>query len=226
MKNLFFVLFALLFTAGGYATENDSLSRNLDSFHALVVFGNIKVEMKRAEQPSVTITSKTYDISKVTTMVEKGTLTLKSNAIGDEKEVIVTLYYKSLDNIKVDAGANIVSTDTLKAINLTIKLVKGSLMRGKVKTENLIVILGQGSEARLSGTTKELSVNSNSGSLFDSYKLISQIADIKANTGGKVNILVKKKIKAKAKMGAVINYKGKPKIESIEPAMGGAINKL
>ncbi|RLD36383.1 MAG: hypothetical protein DRI74_09185, partial [Bacteroidetes bacterium] len=126
MKNLFFILFALLFTAGGYAAENDSLSRNLDSFHALVVFGNIKVEMKRAEQPSVTITSKTYDISKVTTMVEKGILTLKSNAIGDEKEVMVTLYYKSVDNIKVDAGANIVSTDTLKAINLTIKLVKGS----------------------------------------------------------------------------------------------------
>ena len=159
-------------------------------------------------------------------MVEKGKLTLKSNAIGDEKEVMVTLYYKSLDNIKVDAGANIVSTDTLKAVNLTLKLVKGSLMRGIVQTENLIITLTQGSEARLSGTTNELSVTSNSGSFFDSYSLISETADVVANTSGKANLYVKKKIKAKAKMGSVINYKGAPRIESVEPTMGGVINKL
>ena len=226
MKKLLFSLVILAIAANGFSANNDSLSRNLDSFHALVVFGNIKVNLIKADQPSVIITSKTYDISKVTTMVEKGKLTLKSNAIGDEKEVIVTLYYKTLDNIKVDAGANIVSTDTLKAINLTLKLVKGSLMRGIVKTENLIITLTQGSEARLSGTTNELSVTSNSGSFFDSYSLISEIADVVANTGGKVNLYVKKKIKAKSKMGSVINYKGAPRIESIEPTMGGVINKL
>lgn len=226
MKYLVLSFIVLLGTIHSYAAESDSLSRNLDSFHALVVFGNIKVEMKKADKPSLVMTSKTWDISKVTTMVEKGVLTLKSNAIGDEKEVMVTLYYKSVDNIKIDAGANIVGTDTIKAVNLTLKLVKGSLMRGVVKTENLIVTLGQGSEARISGATEELSVTSNSGSKFDSYKLISQIAEVKANTGGKVNIFVKKKIKAKAKTGSVVNYKGHPKIESVEPTLGGEINKL
>jgi len=226
MKNLVLSIIALFISWSSFAVETDSLSRNLENFHALNVFGNIKVEMKKADKPSLVITSKTYDVSKVTSMVEKGVLNLKSNAIGDEKEVMVTLYYTTIDNIKVDAGANIVGTDTLKATNLTLKLVKGSLMRGIIKTENLIVTITQGSEVRLSGVTNELSVISNSGALFDSYPLISQIADIKTNTGGRVNVFVKQKIKAKAKMGGIVNYKGAPKIESVEPIMGGEINKL
>jgi hypothetical protein len=225
MKNILISAILVMAFINVNAAVTDSLSRNLDDFHALKLFGNIKLTLKKSTSNSLIMTSKTYDISKVITKVDKGVLTLKSNAMGDAKEVIITLYYKSIDEIKVDAGANIVQTDTLDATNLTIKLVKGSLMRGIVSTGGLTITLNQGSEIRLSGTAKNLWVTSNTGAYFDSFKLIARNAEVKAATGGKINVTAKDKIKASAKMGGVIVYKGNPKAESVEPGSGGEIIK-
>ncbi len=226
MKTFVLLILSLVLSSQAFSLPNDTLSRNPGDFHALVVFGNIKVKMVKSDSTFLTMSSGNYDVNKVITKVEKGVLTLRSNAIGDSKEVFVTLYFKTLDNIKVDAGANVVQTDTIASPSLTIKIVKGSLMRALVETENLTVTATQGSEIRLAGTAKNLSVTSNSGAFFDSFALISISADVKANTGGKINLYVKENIKAKAKTGAVINYKGNPKTESVEPVMGGEINKV
>ena len=226
MKKIISLLSFFIMTISITAAPTDTITRSLEDFHALVVFGNIKVEMRKAETNSLTMYSHYYDIAKVTTMVVKGILQLKSNAIGDEKEVIVKLFYKNIDDLKVDAGANIVKTDSIIVEDLHIKVTKGSLCRMLIRAQKLDVEINQGSEFRAYGSAKNISVVSNSGALFDCYSLITNNAEIRANTGGKINIFVKDKITAFSQTGSIINYKGKPKIESVDPSMGGTINKL
>ena len=225
MKKLFFAGILLLMAAAGFA-QKDSLSRNLENFHGLVVFGNIKLTLHFGDENKISLQSSTYDLSKVIVSVDKGILTVRSNALGDEKEVVAVLTCKSLDQIKTDAGANIVESDTIRGTTVMLKAVKGSLMRVKVAAANLQITSTQGSEIRVQGKAGFFVAKSASGALIDAYKLKAFDAEATANMGGKINLLVTGSIRAKAATGGIINYKGNPEKESTEPKMGGEIHKL
>lgn len=219
------ILFGLIISFSSLFANTNTITRNLEDFHIIDIFGNIKITMIQSDSNKAVLSSDLYDISKVTTSVENGKLKIKSNGIGEKNEVFVVLYFKTVDDLTLDGGANLVKSDTLKATNFYLKAVKGSLVQAKIIAENLTVIVNQGSEIRLKGSAKIITVNSNTGGLLDATPMNIKEADLSAVSGGKIYITVTEKITAKAKLKGKINYKGNPKIESIDPSSGGEINK-
>lgn len=201
-------------------------TRNLNDFNILKVFGNIKVDLIKSDSTYIILESDVVTLDKLTTKVEGTVLTVKSLAMGDKKEVFAKIYYKSIEEITADGGANIAKTDTLRADKFTIKVLKGSLARVHVVATKVEASVGQGAELRLLGRADELDASAGSGGLFDGFGFTAKMADVKANTGGKINVLVTDDLRARANSGGAIVYKGKPKKESVDPSMGGSITKL
>lgn len=224
MKKIVFIIFFSSLSLTNLFAAN-SLSRNLDDFHSIDVFGNIKITLIKGDSTKMMMKSEQYDLSKVTTIVKNGELKIKSSGLGDKNEVYIILYYKNINELTLDAGGNLIKTDTLKSNKFDLKVAKGSLAVAIFEVKELGVIVSNGGEARIYGRTDKITVNSNAGSLLDAYKLQISEADIFATTGGRININVIDKISAKARLGGVINYKGNPKTESVDPSSGGKINK-
>ncbi|MBN2747028.1 MAG: DUF2807 domain-containing protein [Bacteroidales bacterium] len=218
-------LFVFLFV-GFHSFAQQKISRNIENFHSLDAFGNLKIELRRSDSTKIILKADVYDISKVKTIVEQGVLKIKSNGIGDKNEVMVIVYFKDLKDITIDGGTNIFKTDTLKANDLYIKVLKGSLMSSKINCKNLIITANSGGEARLYGKTKTINAVANTGGLVDLATISAKEADLTAISGGKINVTVTEKLTARAKMKGVISYKGNPKTESVEPVSGGRIIKL
>jgi hypothetical protein len=220
---LSFIIF-IAFSAPSYALN--SVSRNLETFHSVEVFGNIKLKMVKSDSSYLIISSELFDISKVTSMIENGRLKLKSTGIGDKNEVFITLYFSEIKELSLDASANLVSADSFITESFWLKVAKGSLCQAKFNVTNLDVVVANGGEARIYGFADKIAVNANGGGLLDANKMKISSADLFATSGGKINIKVTEKIDAKARLGGVINYSGNPKVESIDPSSGGKINKL
>lgn len=218
-------LLLLLMTVSASLFALSKVTRNLESYHELQVFGNVKLTLVQSDTLRVTLSSDLVDVGKVSTKIEKGELKIRSNAIGDEKEVLVTLYFKSLDRIGLDGGANLVTAPVIEAENLHLRIVKGSLMRAPLKVKNLTVIVLHGANVWLKGDVDFMDATVSSGAMLDTDKTKLKKADILATTGGKIFLTVIEEIKARAKLGGSIQYKGNPKKESVDPSTGGTITK-
>jgi hypothetical protein len=216
----------ILILVGQISFAQQKVSRNLENFHSLDAFGNLKIELRRGDSTKIVLKSDVYDLSKVKTIVEQGVLKIKSNGIGDKNEVAIIVYFKDLKDITIDGGTNIFKTDTLKSNDLYIKVLKGSLMSGKINCTNLIITANSGGEARLYGKIDRINAVANTGGLVDLMTIAAKEADLSAISGGKINVTVTEKLTARAKLKGVISYKGNPKTESIEPVSGGRIIKL
>jgi hypothetical protein len=224
MKKYVLILFSLLAMLPGlFASEQ--LTRKIQDFHTLDVFGNIKITLIKADTAKVVLQSDLYELAKVTTVVEKGRLKVRSNGMGDKNEIIATIYFTSIVDLKLDGGANVVQSDTLKSDNLDIRAAKGSLMRAPIQVKKLTLIVLHGSEVRLLGKADEVDATANSGGVLDMEKATVKVADLLATSGGKLYMYVTEKINARAKLGGVITYKGNPKTESVDPSSGGKIVK-
>lgn len=223
MKSILFIL-SILITTTTFAQSK--VERNLEDFHKLSVFGNIKIELKKGKTNSISLSAKMYDVSKVTTAIDNGELVIRSGAIGEEKETFVVLTFKELDYIKADAGANIFKSSVIEAKNIEIKSLKGSLISLDVQCKSLNLSVNQGGEARLGGSTDNLYIKAYAKAFINCYKMDSKNVEVNAGSGSIVKVNATEKIKAKSKTGASVEYKGSPKTESVEPVLGGKIIKL
>ncbi len=130
-----------------------------------------------------------------------------------DQQVKVIVGYESLHNIRANAAASVYSQDTLFAESLSLNATSASSININAVTKNLDLNANSGGQIVLAGSTSFIKGNANSGGTIKAEEVTSITGDVKANSGGQVNIFVQDYLKASANSGGSIGYKGDPKVD-------------
>lgn len=199
--------------------------REVKSFSELRIFGNIKAVLITGE-PRVMIETKNIDPDNIKTENKNGELKvrLRKNLFKKGKKVFVKIYFQDLDALTTQADAEVEIEDPLIQPVFTLKATSGSHVKMAIESENLKVKAYQGGQGQIKGKTDTLEAYVNTGGILSSTDLVVQYANINMNTGGKGEITVNKKLKARINTGADFSYYGKPEIKDVNTSLGGTVS--
>jgi len=226
MKKIFLFSLVLAPYLNNFGQKIDE--RALDSFKIVNVFGNMEVQLLKADKERMVINSQEVDVSKISSRLEKNELRISMNndLFSASKKVLIKLYYKKMVEINCTGGASIVSDDIIKGDKLNFNAASGGNISLNLDVNILEASVGQGSVISLQGNVNYQKVNANLGGTYDAFELISDDAVVKANTGGKVKVYAAKLLDASAYTKGYVGYKGKPEKTNFDTSTGGEIRDV
>ena len=226
LNNFFLLVVAMLLSANLSAQkwEKDWTGE----FSRLVVFGRVNVEIAPDGSGKITCSAEGLNTDAVKVTFKGGECVIKVNNLMKKEEnfdVKIVLGYNQLEFISVGGGAVVYSNEIVDLANAEIKALSGGQFEAKIMGKNVNIDLMQGAQMTLEGESENLFVNCNTGALLQAKELFVVKADLKANTGGIINIGEVSELKSRANTGGVITYLGEPKIFEVNTKLGGVVQQ-
>jgi len=221
-KNLILLVFILL---PFYITAQGFQEREVEAFSELKIFGNIKASLKIGE-PKVRIETEGIDPDIIKTEVKDGELhvRLRKGLFKKDEKIFVEIYFQDLDALTTLADADVQVEKPIIQPVFKLKATSGSHVKMAIESENFEIKAYQGGQGEIIGETDTLNAYVNTGGILSATDLIVQRANVKMNTGGKGEITVKEKIKARINTGSDFSYFGKPDNKDINTFLGGTVS--
>lgn len=195
--------------------------RNVGDFTALKVYDKINVELISSEATRVETES-----AEVETINKNGELKIRMMPakILQGGNVIVKVYYQTLNEVQASQGATVFSRETLQASRLTLVSNEGSKVNLTVEADRLSGKTNSGGELRLNGSATHLDGIANSGGMLLLAELEADTATVAANAGGFAEVAVSQSVSATARGGGIIDVYGDPSDRTTKYFLGGTIN--
>ncbi|QXP73127.1 head GIN domain-containing protein [Tenacibaculum sp. HL-MS23] len=223
MKKLVFIC---LFLMPIVASAQTTLTKQLGEFSTVKVYNGIDLELVKSDENKIIVTGEKTD--KVSIKNKNNTLKIALNfpeTTADGK-VKITLYYASLlETIDANEGATITGKK-IEQSQIEIKAQEGAFINIVVDVKHLMVKSVSGAVIKLSGTTKNQTVEANLGGIYHGYNLIvSDLNYVRAGSGSKVEVQAGETLDAKVSFGGSIFYKGTPEVFKDKKVIGGVIEQ-
>jgi len=232
------ISFSLLLSALFYLSANAQIENiKINDFQVIYVFGPFRVDLVKADAPSVKIDYHGVDKEAITVKSKDGDLTIrfKNKDFVDFEDgpwrrnrvrfTNVTIYYTQLEAIEARAGALIESTETINAKKIFLVSKMGSQMKLSINAQNLELESSMGSEVDLSGVADRLTVRSKMGSDVNASALKSQHVTVSSSMGSEVSVYAEDELDASADFGASITYRGNPSMRHTSKFLGAEVNR-
>lgn len=209
--------------SGNKVTEE----RTVDPFTSVKVSSGLDCEVVQANTQKVTVEADDNVIKGIKTYVENGTLIIDSkfsnyiNVSSKKIRVEVPL----IAGLETTSGSSLVTKNTLKGTNITLKSSSGSDLNASIEYENVTAKTSSGSEQNLSGKALKLSTETSSGSEINAENLIANDVTSKSSSGSSTNVHPLVNLTAKASSGSSIDYEGNPKNIEKDESSGGSVDK-
>jgi hypothetical protein len=219
MKYLLFVF--LLATQITYAQE----TRQIGPFNSLIVSGKLEVYLEQGETDQVIIESADYPEGELNISLKGSTLKLSlvDGWIKGDRRLRLRVQYRSLDEIRVLAGAAVSSREVITADRLELKAGSGAEVDLQLEVNTLESAATEGARMELSGTVKNQYATANTGGEYDASRLASDHTEVKSNTGGLARVVANEHLDAVANTGGRIQYSGDPQEKYTRSNLAGEI---
>jgi hypothetical protein len=226
MKIIVLISFLLLSVWKVTAQKIDE--RALDSFRIVNVFGNMEVQLIKADKERMVINSLEVDVKKINSHTEKNEIWIEMNneLFSASKKVRIKLYYKTISEISSSGGASVISEDIIKADKMNFNAATGGNIALTLDVNILDANVGQKSVISFEGNVNSQKISASLGGTYDAFELISDDAVVKANTGGKIKVYVSKLLDAAVSTKGYVGYKGKPEKTNFDSATDGEIRDV
>ena len=208
------------------ASAQTTITKKLGEFTTIKVFNGINLELVKSTENKIIITGQKAE--KVTVKNKNNTLkvALKFPETTADGKVRITVYYESILQV-IDANEG--ATVTGKGITqpqVEIKAQEGAFINMVVNVKHLKVKSTSGAVIKLSGATKNQTVEANLGGMYHGYKLkVSDLNYVRAGSGSKVEVQSGETLDAKVSFGGSIFYKGTPEVFKDKKVIGGVIEQ-
>ncbi len=196
--------------------------RVLENYNQLHVAGNIEIILVNNGTTTADVTIIDGKNTELITSVKNSTLnvsfdnTNETNWNGGSKAKII-LGYKEISCIKTSASAKVkMKDDLIKSNEIDIIANSGSLLVLSLDTDRCELNTSSGANVTLSGSTKDFTVSSSSGSIVQADKFMAQIVKANASSGSSLLVNAINSFEAEASSGSNIQYLGDPSIKKIE----------
>lgn len=210
-------------------------SRDLDKFTKIDAATSVNIELIKSNQHKAEIWIDEGDLEELKVEVFGNTLKVKwidraKLWRGDNwnRKATLKIYYKSIDELSVSAGARIVSDDQIKTDHFEIDASSGGKAVVEVDAEVIDANVSSGGSLDIEGTTDELVVDASSGGSFHGKELESRRVKAKASSGGNAKVWATQRIEANASSGGNVKYRGNPSERDISSSKwsGGHVRNI
>jgi hypothetical protein len=226
-----FILSMILFLSCLTLFSQDEV-RTLSDYHALEVAGGISIDLHQGN-PRAEITILKGDLENLKTVIKSGELRVyfdnkKWGRSNGNNKAKIDLYFNSLDEISVAAGATLQCDELLHADDFDADASSGSRMELNIEARSITSDVSSGASLTINGETKELDIDVSSGGAFNGTGLKSKKVNADASSGGSAKVWATESIDADASSGGAVRYKGEPTKENLSPSKwsGGNVSKI
>lgn len=217
---LFFTIISL-----SVFSQND-IVLPLEDFKELKVYNGLQVNLIKSEEQKLEIIGERA--AEVSVKNRKGKLKIYLDLVSsfNTKKVQINLYYTAnITELNANQGAIITSNEVFKQMQLNLVAEEGSYIKLNIEVDYLKAKAVTGGTIQLKGSTKSQNIDIVSGSNYTASYLKSELATLYVSTGSNAKVTVHEILDAKAKLGGVIEYGGRPKSVTIEESLGGKVMK-
>ena len=211
-------------------TAQSKVTKNLGDFTTLKVYNGIELELIKSTEQKLEITGEKSEIVKIknvnNTLKISLPFSLKPENNAANGEVLVKLYYsKNIDIVDANEGATITGKEITQD-KLEVNTQERAFINLVVNVKHLEVRASSGGIIKLSGTTKNQTVNVDLYGIYNGFNLINKAnTTVKAGTGAKAEVFAGETLNAKVSFGGSIFYKGNPEVIKDKKVIGGIIQK-
>lgn len=201
-------------------------TRNVSGFSGIDVGGAFEVILIKANKEKVVLEIDDNLMPYVTTKVFGGILEIDNKKnFRNPKELKVTIYYKSIDEIDLSGAASLFSEDVLKTESLEIDASGASYIELKLDIDYLEADFSGASKADFSGRAKSVEVETSGATVFRAVDLETESCEIDASGASVARIWVTKELSLEASGASSVRYKGSPNIDIISVSGAASVRK-
>ncbi len=204
-------------------TAQRMIDAEVGDFNEIKVFDLIEVNLIQADENKIIIKGeRTEDIKWVN---KNGVLKLRMQL--DKKftgeDTFIEVYYKNLDVIDGNEGAQITCNELVNKAKITLKAQEGAriIIGMDVAVAEIRAVTGGIVEA--SGLAENQSIVLNTGGIFEGKSLKTAISEVKISAGGEAEVFASNRVDVNVKAGGDVTVYGKPKQVNKKTFVGGRV---
>jgi len=145
-----------------------------------------------------------------------------------KRKATLKVYYKSIDELSVSAGARVESDDKFKVDDFEVDASSGGRVSIEVNADVIDADVSSGGVVDIEGSTSKLMISASSGGSFQGKELESKEVRARASSGGTAKVWATERIDASASSGGNVRYKGNPSHKDISSSKwsGGNVRNI
>ncbi|MFA8299115.1 MAG: head GIN domain-containing protein [Hyphomicrobiales bacterium] len=203
------------------------VSRNPGDFEEIVVSGKFDVEIIPTEESEkVEYTVEGIKDEDIIVENRNGEMTLKvkfTKLLTKDYVVYARIYYKDINKVIVENGAEATLTDNKKRKRIMIGSNSGATIKYTGESTSLELNTKAGGVINAFGSCKYLEASSNTGGSIFAFNMIASNVDANLKAGGDIEVTALEKIDARVSLGGTITYKGNPAVVNQKTTLGGNV---
>jgi hypothetical protein len=202
------------------------VTKDVGDFDTVKVFDKLSIKLVPSSENKVVI--KGARESEVEVVNKKGVLKLRMPfpKLLSGNDLDITLYYKHLELIDVNEGANVTSKDAIKATSFKVSAQEGGTIDVNLDVDKLKVSSVSGGSITLSGKAANQDASLGAGGYLLASKLSTSQTTVSVSAGGKADVNASTLVDAKVSAGGSIYIYGKPKQINQKTVFGGKIEEV
>jgi hypothetical protein len=202
------------------------VTKELGDFDSVKVFDKLSVKLVQSSENKIVI--KGAREAEVEVVNKKGLLKLRMPfpKLLSGNDLDITVYYKHIELIDVNEGAEVISKETIKATSFKVSAQEGGKINVDLKVDKLNVSSVSGGEITLTGTADNLDAGLGAGGYLLASKLATSQTKVSVSAGGKADVNASTLVDAKVNAGGSIYIYGNPKQINEKKVFGGKIEQV
>lgn len=202
------------------------VTKNLGDFDSVKVFDKLSVKLVQSSENKIVI--KGAREAEVEVVNKKGLLKLRMPfpKLLSGNDLDITVYYKHLELIDVNEGANVTSKEAIKATSFKVSAQEGGTIDANLDVDKLKVSSVSGGSITLYGKAANQDASLGAGGYLLASKLITSQTTVSVSAGGKADVNASTLVDAKVSAGGSIYIYGKPKQINQKTVFGGKIEEV
>lgn len=202
------------------------VTKELGEFDTVKVYDKLLVKLVQSSENKVVI--KGAREAELEAVNKNGILKLRMPfpKLLSGNDLEVTLYYKHIELIDVNEGAEVTSKETLKATSFKVSAQEGGKINVDLNVDKLKVSSVSGGEITATGKADNLDASLGAGGYFLGSKLATSQTKVSVSAGGKADVNASTLVDAKVSAGGSIYIYGKPKQINQKTVFGGKIEEV
>ncbi len=202
------------------------VTKELGDFDSVKVYDKLSVKLVQSSENKIVI--KGAREKELEAVNKNGILKIRMPfpKLLSGNDLDVTLYYKHIELIDVNEGAEVTSTETLKATAFKVSAQEGGKINVDLNVDKLKVSSVSGGEITVTGKADNLDAGLGAGGYFLGSKLATSQTKVSVSAGGKADVNASTLVDAKVSAGGSIYIYGKPKQINQKTVFGGKIEEV
>lgn len=140
-------------------------------------------------------------------------------------EIKVLLTFTRLEALKASSGSSVHSQNFLELDHFDLSVSSGANSSLSLSAAKVNMDASSGANIKMNGSAQLIYAEASSGANIKANDLTAQTGEVRASSGGNVQVYVDGDVDAKASSGGSVTVFGNAVLRNIEQSSGGSVNK-